>query len=91
MDTKNRLTDFKGEEGQGDWKRLAKDHVCIYAQSMTQATNNVVKAEEEGLGRGGEENGAGCRGTKGKKLGDICNSDNNKRKTYSRLSSQPSD
>lgn len=34
MYTCNRLTDLKGEEVGGDWERLAKEPICIYAWPM---------------------------------------------------------
>lgn len=47
MDKWNRLTDIRGEKGRGRgvWKRLAKEHIHMYAD------NTVAKA------RGGERLG----------------------------------
>ena len=76
MDPWNRLTDFRGEEGEGGRKKLAKENTCVYAQHMA-TDNSEVKAGAWG---------AGCRG-RGQVLevsrglrGDICNSVNSKNK-----------
>ena len=48
MDTWNRLIDIRGTGGGGgNWKRLAKEHTCIYAQPM-DTDKNVVKAGDGG-------------------------------------------
>ena len=58
MDTWNRLTDLRGQVGGGgDWKRLAKEHICVYARPM-DTDNKVVKAVGAWVEEGkGEENG----------------------------------
>ena len=56
-------------EGWKDWKRLAKEHICIYAEPM-DTDNSVVKAREGAK--------VGQRGTK-RGIGDICNSVCNKK------------
>ena len=50
MGTWNRMTDLRGEEGEGNWKKLAKEHICIYAWPM-DTDNHVVKARV-GVGAG---------------------------------------
>ena len=69
METRNRLTDLRVEEVEGCWKKLANEHIHIYAKSMD--TDNHVKASGE------------CRGwVEGEKGGEkevICNSVNNKK------------
>ena len=35
----------------GDWKRLAKEHICTYAKPM-DTDSNVVKAGDRGRGMG---------------------------------------
>ena len=62
MGTWNRMTDLRGEEGEGNWKKLAKEHICIYAWPM-DTDNNVMKG-----GHGG--------GGKTRRNGDISNSVN---------------
>ena len=62
-----KLTDLRGEGSEGDWKRLAKEHICIYAKPM-DTDNDAVKA------------GAGAAACGGGKMGGICNSVNNKSK-----------
>ena len=42
------------EESWGDWKRLAKEHICIYANPMG-TDHSVVKAGGGGTGSGGEQ------------------------------------
>lgn len=69
MDAWNRWTDLR-RRGCGDWKRVAEDHECRYAQPMDR-DNDVVKA-------GGTGSGAGQSRAKGGEIGDICNSINNK-------------
>ena len=49
-----KLTDLRGEGSEGDWKRLAKEHICIYAKPM-DTDNNVAKT------RGGSDWGRGAR------------------------------
>ena len=73
MDTWDRLIDLRGEKGEGDWKRLAKEHICIYAKAMN-TDNNVVDVR----GLGGEQAGPWWMGKKGEGMVDICNSVNNK-------------
>lgn len=51
--------------GEVDWKRLAKKHICIYAQATVKDTT-VVKGEERGRSR-----------VEGVKVGHICNTVNN--------------
>ena len=41
MDTWNRLIDQRGEGVRGNWKRRAKEHICIYKPMDTD--NDVVK------------------------------------------------
>ena len=41
----------RGEDGAGDWKRLAKEHICIYAKPM-DIDNTVVKLGGGGAGQG---------------------------------------
>ena len=53
--------------GEVDWKRLAKKHICIYAQAM-DTDNNVVKAGVGKEGRGGE---GWVEGVKGEKTVDL--------------------
>ena len=43
--TWNRLTDLRVQGGGGDSKRLAKEHISIYSQSM-DLNNNLVEAEK---------------------------------------------
>ena len=52
-----KLTDLRGEGSEGDWKRLAKEHICVYARPM-DTDNKVVKAVGAWVEEGkGEENG----------------------------------
>ena len=51
-----KLTDLRGEGSEGDWKRLAKEHICIYAKPM-DTDNNILKAGGGGLGGGGQRRG----------------------------------
>ena len=51
-------------------KRLAKEHICIYAKPM-DTDNSAVKT--------GVRVGAGWRGAKGGGMQNICNSVNNKK------------
>ena len=46
MDTRNRLTAVR-EEGVGDWKRLSKEYIWVYAQPR-DPDNNAVKASGGG-------------------------------------------
>ena len=38
---------LRGEVGGGDWKRLAKEHRCMYAELM-DTDNNVVEGQGGG-------------------------------------------
>ena len=70
MDTWNRLIHFRGGgDHREDWKRLAKEDICIYAKPM-DTNNDVVKGG--GWGLDGEE--------KCSKMGNICNSLENKKR-----------
>lgn len=55
------MEDLRGEVDRvgswGDWKRLTKQHTCIYIQPM-ETDNNVVKARGgTGLGEGEQRRG----------------------------------
>ena len=58
MGTWNRLIDLRAEVGRGDWKRLAKKHICIYAKPMN-TDNKVERVGVLGLGGGGKGRGDG--------------------------------
>ena len=47
MDTWERLADFSGEAGGGDWKRLAREHIWVYAQALG-TDNSVLNSQGEG-------------------------------------------
>lgn len=43
------MTDLRRKRGWGYWKRLAKEHIYIYAEPMN-TDNNVVEAGVRGAG-----------------------------------------
>lgn len=43
------MTDLRRNGGWGDWKRLAKEHIYIYAEPM-DTDNDVVEAGVWGAG-----------------------------------------
>ena len=47
----NRLTAV-GRRGWGDWKNLAKEHMCVYAKPM-DTDSSVVQAGVGGMGENG--------------------------------------
>ena len=68
------IDNFKKRGVAGNWKRLAKEHTCIYAQPM-DTDKNVVKA-----GDGGQVGGRGwVEKAKAGRRRDIFNSVNNKK------------
>ena len=49
------LIDLRGDgRGGGDWKRLAKEHICTYANPMG-TDHSVVKVGGGGTGSEGEQ------------------------------------